>query len=364
MATFNTKERQTYQNICHLTVTGVLSLMHDLLKPRYENVIATPAYLYAIGDIPVALVAHADTVFRTTSLIDNFYYDQEKDVIWNVDGAGADDRAGIFAIVKIIKETKLRPHIIITTGEEIGCVGAIKLTSVLKEFPADLRFMIQLDRRNHDDSVFYDCDNKKFEDFINNFGFKTEWGTLSDISVLAPHFKVAAVNLSVGYVDEHTTSERLHVNWLYETIDKVINILTYVKNNINIVPVYEYIPLIYDSYWLGNYGYTGYTGKFGLYDYCYNDNDDDDILADYGHCFLCNKFLEKESMIPIWYPYEKKSYNMCINCFSKHSNQIVWCKTCNKGVYLNAAKVKEIPDLNNWECEECKYGFNKTSGAV
>jgi len=96
MATFTNKERKIYQNICHLTERGVLSMMRDALVSRYtaEKVIATPGYIVAFGEIPVAVVAHADTVFKTPPAIENFFYDQEKDVIWNPDGAGADDRAG------------------------------------------------------------------------------------------------------------------------------------------------------------------------------------------------------------------------------------------------------------------------------
>ena len=106
-----------YQNICHLSEQGVLQLMDNFLVGKYSNIVTTPDYLYAIGDIPVALIAHADTVFKIVPLIEDFYYDPEKDVIWNAYGAGADDRAGVFAIMQIIQKYKLRPHIIITTKE-------------------------------------------------------------------------------------------------------------------------------------------------------------------------------------------------------------------------------------------------------
>ena len=352
MPTFNAKDRRTYQNICHLTENGVLAFMRDFLTPRYETVITAPAYIYAIGNIPVALVAHADTVFKIPPDMDNFFYDQEKDVIWNPDGAGADDRAGIFAIVKIIRHYRLRPHIIITTGEETGCIGAGKLIAHETTFPAELKFMIQLDRRNRQDAVFYDCDNPEFEKFITSFGFKTELGTLSDISLLAPVWKVAAVNLSVGYEDEHMNIERLHVNWLYETINKVVNILQYVEEHPELKK-FEYIPNIYSSYFFNRFHYNWYD-----YDDCF------ETPEGYEHCFMCNQLARVDSMIPIWYPHGKHSYNLCLDCHADLSHQIIWCVKCGRAYYLSESQVKNIPDINNWHCEDCVNGVERNTETV
>lgn len=345
MAVFSQKERKIYQNLCHAKEKGVLSLMRDVLVSKYtaENVVATPSYVYALGEIPVAVVAHADTVFKAPPDIDNFFYDQEKEVIWNPDGAGADDRAGVFAILMLIRKYKLRPHVIITTGEESGCIGAGKLIVALPQFPKDLRFMIQLDRRGHTDSVYYDCDNKEFEEFINKFGFKTEWGTFTDISLLAPAWKVAAVNLSIGYEDEHHPVERLHVDWMYETIEKTANILHYVDKNRKTVPTYPYIPAA-DSWHYRPYGYGWY------------DDDDDDLYDPWDakdRCLMCQKKEKPEDMLQIWYPHGMHPYSLCLNCYSKVCDQIVWCKNCNKGYFLAKDAAKKIPDVNNWVCEVC-----------
>lgn len=354
MATFTNKDRKVYQNICHLSERGVLSYMKDLLTSKYgkESVIATPSYVIAVGDLPVALVAHADTVFHRPPTIENFFYDQEKDVIWNPDGAGADDRAGIFAITKIIKTTELRPHVIITSGEEIGCVGSSKLIVHMPQFPADLRFMIQLDRRGHVDSVYYDCVNEEFEEFINAYGFETAWGSFTDISVLAPAWKVAAVNFSIGYEDEHHEIERLHVDWMFETIAKTISILQDVKTSIENVPVYEYREAPY------SWHYRPYHSSW--YDY----DDDLPVPEGYDHCFMCNQLEKKEDMLPVWYPHGITPYSLCMECYGDLVNQIVWCKECNRGIFLSAAEAKTIPDVNNWTCEDCKNGIHKYSKTV
>ena len=159
--------------------------------------------------------------------------------MWSPDGLGADDRAGIYAILTLVKRG-YRPHIIFTTDEERGCIGASKLVEVIKKCPfKELKYIIELDRRGANDSVFYDCDNKKFEKYVNAFGFKTDYGSYSDISVIAPAWGVAAVNLSVGYLDEHSELERLYCSALENTISKVEEMLKLSKT----AKKFKYIPL-------------------------------------------------------------------------------------------------------------------------
>ena len=363
MATWNDKDRRTYQNICSLSERGVLSLMRDLLISKYgqDNVTVTPSYVYALGEIPVALVAHADTVFKLTPSIENFYYDPEKEVVWNPDGAGADDRAGVFAIVMLLKRFRLKPHVIITTGEESGCIGAGKLIATMPKYPVDLKFMIQLDRRNRNDAVYYDCDNRDFEDFITQFGFKTEWGTFTDISVLAPVWGFAAVNLSVGYQDEHHEIERLHVDWLYETIDKVAQILYYVQDHKD-MDAYKYIPA-YDYY----YNYMGHHNL--IYDDLYDDDEGSwytkNFLPKPGfeHCDWCHKEVPSTQVIPVKMEHGKNELTMCLDCHDKVAHQVVWCKTCGTGYYLNSYRLKEV-DIKNYICEDCQNAVRGNSKPV
>ena len=67
---------------------------------------------------------------------------------------------------------------------------------------------MEIDRRGHNDAVFYDCDNPDFVEFIESTGyFEENYGTFSDISIIAPKAGISAVNLSAGYNKEHTTNE-------------------------------------------------------------------------------------------------------------------------------------------------------------
>jgi hypothetical protein len=99
--------------------------------------------------------------------------------------------------------------------------------------------IIELDRQGKEDSVFYDCDNVDFEKCIAKYGFKPNFGTFSDISIIAPEWEVAAVNVSVGYVGEHSYAERLYVDYLLLTIERIKHILADAHKLDN----YAYIPL-------------------------------------------------------------------------------------------------------------------------
>lgn len=183
---------------------------------------ATTDYIYAVGDLPVALVAHLDTVHKDPP--QNIYHDQSKGVIWCPEGLGADDRAGVYSIINIL-EAGYRPSVIFTTGEEIGGLGAKALVDDFKKPLSSLLFMIELDRQGKNDAVYYDCGNEEFEEFISRYGFITDWGTFSDIAVIGPVWDVAAVNLSIGYFDEHTLVERLNYRYMFKTIKSVMKIL-------------------------------------------------------------------------------------------------------------------------------------------
>ena len=142
-----------FEQIVKMNEASLLKTMNTYLKKFYNKVTYTKDYVYAIGDIPVTLVAHVDTVFKERPK--DIFYDRVKNVLWSPQGLGADDRAGVFAIVNIIK-SGLRPHIIFTTGEEMGGLGAQVLTYTEPKPFAEMKYIIQLDRRGKDDCIFYD----------------------------------------------------------------------------------------------------------------------------------------------------------------------------------------------------------------
>lgn len=143
---------------------------------------------------------------------------------------------------------KYNPHVLFTEDEEIGCIGASKAVEKL-DIP-DVKYIVEFDRRGKNDCVFYDCGNEKFIDYVESFGFKTDYGTCSDISILGSVWDIASVNLSSGYYNEHTEKEYIIFNQLLKTINRADKMLKKLKKTqyfdyqeIQYIPKYQYEPL-------------------------------------------------------------------------------------------------------------------------
>ena len=222
--------------LCSLDKKEIFTFLYDFLKKHnYDNIILDNKFLIAEGALPICLLAHVDTVFKYPPNTDDFIYDDQKKIFWSPYGSGFDDRAGIYAILNLIIKG-YKPSIIFTDEEEAGCIGASELVNKFDCCPFECKALIQLDRVNEKDCVFYRCCNQGFIKYIEKYGFKTEMGTFTDISVLAPAWGIVAVNLSIGYIDEHTTSERLNCEWCDSTIEKVSKILDEIER----MPVFKY----------------------------------------------------------------------------------------------------------------------------
>ena len=205
---------KTFEEICRMSQKEVKSYMHKYLCNKKYNVINRDGFLYAKGNIPVLVVAHMDTVHH--NLCENIIVENGK--MSSPEGIGGDDRCGVFIIMNLIKE--LHCSVLLCEDEEIGAVGADKF--IKSEYVSDVNvnYIVEFDRRGNNDAVFYSCANQKFEDFIcDNTGFKKAYGSFSDISVLAPALKTAAVNLSCGYYNAHTKDEYVIYDEMMDVID-------------------------------------------------------------------------------------------------------------------------------------------------
>jgi hypothetical protein len=313
---------KTFEQLCGLTQMGLKKTLSKFLRSKYDKIIETKDYLLAEGDIPIALVAHMDTVFPKPPT--DIFYDRVKNVMLSPTGLGADDRAGVFAIIQIIRRG-LRPHIIFTTDEESGCVGASKLANIKCPF-ADLRYLIQLDRRNACDCVFYDCDNKEFVQYVETFGFVENYGTFSDISMICPAWKIAGVNLSIGYYNEHSTGELLYIGQMLTTIERVVKMLQEKE-----IPSFEYIESAY-SYNKWYRHYTSWSSPSGKHT-----------------CTKCKKEFLAEELIPVKGLDEYLKY-YCIDCIS--DDNVDWCKMCGDAYEIDPNKKN-----TSGVCEDCLYDY-------
>lgn len=300
MRVLNEQEYGLLERLVSLSQQELHKTLGVYLKGKYKNVIIEKEYIVAIGDIPIALVAHMDTVFY--NLPAEVYYDQRKGVLWSPDGLGADDRAGIFAILQIV-QSGLRPSIILTTDEERGGIGAQKLAK--RECPIPfLRYLIQLDRRGTCDCVFYECSNGNFIKFIENYGFVEAIGSFSDISFLMPAWKVCGVNLSVGYENEHSTSEVLHINALLSTIEKVKTMLKE-----STIPRFEYYEVPSKL--------NGYFTEMN-----YSTPAEDNPTKP---CSCCGKHFFEFELFPAKSKDKKRMIDYCPDCAV---DKVEWCEVC------------------------------------
>lgn len=261
-------------------------------KPLPDDVVVCeePQYLYAEGGDPtVLLVAHTDTVHtREPSQV---FFDQEAGVMWSPEGLGADDRAGVFAVMELA--VRFNVSVLLCSGEESGGIGVSSFCEDFLENPG-YKMVIELDRCGIDDCVFYDNESKDFHNWVETFGFKKTWGSFSDISVLGPAWRVNAVNLSIGYEEEHTSKEHLFIRELYTTIEKVSNMLS------SYIPEFEYS----ECRW--GYGYGGRGDSSYIRTKTYMNNLDRDtcdfcgtfkVLREVERSYLCDECYDANAFI-------------------------------------------------------------------
>lgn len=305
MRTFKNSEQKTFEQLLVLSQRSLKKVLSTFLKRHYPKVIETKDYIYAEGTIPVALVAHMDTVFKNPP--EEIFFDPKHNVMWSPQGLGADDRAGVFGIVQIIR-SGLLPHVIFTTDEERGALGAMQLAKLDCPF-SDVKYLIQLDRRGSDDCVFYECDNKEFVDYVEDFGFSLNYGSFSDISELCPAWGVAGVNLSIGYRDEHSETEVLFVGQMLATIAKVKKML----NAAETAKRFEYIPSPVTNFPFSQNWYNWGTITYGL-------SDEPNVMK----CNGCKKYFMEEELFPT-VMLDKTTKFYCPDCMV---DKIAWCDEC------------------------------------
>ena len=190
-------------------------------------------FVYRPGSVPVLLVAHVDCVLSHPKEGEVMQY---HDLIYSEGGhLGGDDRAGVLAIFELLR-LGYRPHVLFTNYEETGGIGADMAAEYLKDTieKANIRYIVELDRREDNDACFYGDTNEEFQDFITAFGFKSAHGSFSDISVLCPAWGISGVNLSIGYYNAHTNRDFVCVGNVMQTVMRVKKML-----DLN-SPVYEY----------------------------------------------------------------------------------------------------------------------------
>ena len=245
------------------TQSQLFNQLHKLYRDK--AICSKGNYLLVQGEVPVLLVAHLDTVHEKP--VRTICTSQQGNILMSPQGVGGDDRCGVYALVNAYEMSDSKPWLLFTCDEETGGKGARAFADDYEDgkLPNTLGLMkmiLEVDRRGHQDAVYYDCGNEEFEAYIASKGFQTEYGTFSDISVIAPVIGVAAVNLSAGYYNAHTLHEFIDRRHINATLEKVVEIIEEASQED--FPQYEYVEAFWDL--LDYYGNIGLPknlpGKF------------------------------------------------------------------------------------------------------
>lgn len=310
--------------ICKLSAKSLKQYLSGLMKEIYpDNTFIGDGYIYCRGEIPVLLTAHMDTVHK--ELVKDFYEDVQVCINGNTthtisspQGIGGDDRCGVYEILQVL-EAGYRPYILFCEEEEIGGIGSDKFcaTKYINEL-SKLKFLIELDRANANDLVFYENTNQDWIEWVEDeTNWKIAWGSFSDICNLSPACGIASVNLSCGYYKAHTKQEYVVMEEMFEAIEIIKHLLDASEK----VEPFEYIEETYS--WNKNRYYDlGYR-----YNYNYNTYD---TYRNYAGEDYDNYILEIEFVNPItnndettyisgateaecWMKFFQQNSNICFN---------------------------------------------------
>lgn len=250
--------RDGFKKLCLPVKEDLFAWLHAQLGEYYglASTVNGGDYLFFEGNIPTMLCAHLDTVHKRqpTNIVD------DGTRVSSPQGIGGDDRCGVYAILSVLKSLEAsgkKPYVFFSTDEEVGGASTKKAAQEIKGRISGVGYMIQIDRRNSHDSVYYKCGNKKFKEFIDKHGFVEAHGSFTDICNLSPVFDLASVNLSSGYYNEHTANEYVVYDELQATIDKILKIIEDTKGDI----VYPYCEEKVEKQY-GYYGGSKYDKSF------------------------------------------------------------------------------------------------------
>jgi len=256
-------------------------------------------YTFIPGSLntPFMLVAHIDTVARPKVNLK-----VTSNVVKNTEGVlGADDRAGIYAALRVYTTAKIKPHLLFTDLEEVGGVGAKEVCTSMK-CPAGVKLLIELDRKGCNEWVSYEPQHKKVKKYIERFGFVEEYGSYSDIADIGPAWNIASVNLSVGYYHQHSTKETLHLDEMEMSIQRVLSMTE--------DPIMKSYPPPEDEYRGYCDGYNGYGWGINTKKSSYAPYVGSTLAATVKCCEFCYEPPRKGSKLKLY-----EGMMMCADCF-------------------------------------------------
>jgi putative aminopeptidase FrvX len=266
----------------------ILEDMMDTVEvDHYGNLLATKTIGNGEG-ATVLLSAHMDTVRGV--LADRKVLENNGIFTSSAGALGADDRAGIAIIMEVLRNIdKLSfegtVKVAFSREEEIGCVGSGKIDPKWYE---DVNLAIVVDRRGNRDIVV-GCGGAFCSDEVGHFmencsalqgmNYQAVEGGISDAMTFSEN-GVNSVNLSAGYMNEHTEREYVVFADMCDTARLILQVFGVINNHFH-----KFGDVPRENQWVQTYGgrYGGYGSKHNSSSYnkyYFEDRFENDIYAD------------------------------------------------------------------------------------
>lgn len=259
------------QEVLKLDENQIFYFVRELLGRKNKKVLLCDNekknYILSTGVGPICIVAHMDTVRKTTDypvkLFEQKVIDKNDQLvsreIYNISGIlGGDDRSGIAIALYLAIHTDV--PVLFTNYEEIypkTQKGVGVFTSRIDKFPIpEVRLFVELDRKGTNHFALYHNIPFVYEDWFKDTIKLTsiQTGSYSDIKTLTEKYKIPSINLASGFTNPHTAQEKLNLGWWYWTIETVINIIKN-RDTLPAIPA-GYIPVEKTNYKSDTAGYN------------------------------------------------------------------------------------------------------------
>ena len=211
-------EDELVKDMVHKKIFPLLS------KDEYGN------YYYEIGDSNTIFTSHLDTVTKEQKFVNHVIEDK----FIKTDGnsiLGADDKAGITVLLTMIKHDVPGLYYFFI-GEEVGCIGS-GLASVNTKFK-EYKKMVSFDRRGESSVITHQswvrtCSDKFANALCEQFSNQGMKYNIDNTGVYTDSAEFTEVisectNISVGYYNEHTTTEKQNLEHLTDLCNACIGI--------------------------------------------------------------------------------------------------------------------------------------------
>ena len=283
------------------------------------------------------IVSHMDTVH---DIVPNFKIMTVKhkdghDIWYAKDGntktgIGGDDKCGVFSCLYALEKLD-NVKVIFFTQEEGGCKGSRDIDLSLLE---DAGYIIQLDRWGRKDFICKDSTtpfvSEEFNDLLLEtkikFGYSDASGLVTDsVKLFRRGIGVSCINVSCGYYQHHTNSEKIDLNQYWNSLRFLIETVEVLgENAYHHEEVKSKTVVTGYRHWPSSYEYDAYDERDHIPDWAKSEykHDENGIIVKKGSYFdkEAKKQAGTDSQLSIVHKKVKEENDLSIGGIIKDGN--------------------------------------------